>query len=112
MLMDGALERIALARGHMHHNELAQKNRLLSAATSIIDELRSCLDLKAGGVIAANLDDLYGYMARQLIAANLQNKIENLDEVTHLLREIRTAWFLLPPDVRAQHAAPAAAIRE
>jgi len=111
MLMDGALERIAQARGRMEHRELAQKNRLLHAATSIIDELRSSLDLKAGGVIAANLDDLYDYMARQLIAANLQNKPAILDEVAHLLREIRSAWVLLPADARAQRG-PSAAIRE
>ena len=117
MLMDGALERIAQARGRMVHKELAEKNRLLYAATAIIDELRSSLDLKVGGVIAANLDDLYGYMARQLIAANLQNKPEILDEVAHLLREIRSAWVLLPPDERRLRApavgmAPATGIRE
>ena len=111
MLMDGALERIAQARGRMEHKELAEKNRLLHTATSIIDELRSSLDLKLGGVIAANLDDLYDYMARQLIAANLQNKPEILDEVSHLLREIRSAWVLLPPESRGQRA-PAVAIKE
>ena len=111
MLMDGALERIAQARGRMEHKELAEKNRLLHTATSIIDELRSSLDLRSGGVIAANLDDLYDYMARQLIAANLQNKPEILDEVSHLLREIRSAWVLLPPEACGQRA-PAAAIRE
>ncbi len=111
MLMDGALERIAQAHGRMQHQELAEKNRLLHAAVSIIDELRSSLDLRMGGVIAANLDDLYDYMARQLIAANLQNKPEILDEVAHLLREIRSAWVLLPPDARTQRP-PAAAIKE
>lgn len=111
MLMDGALERIAQARGRMEHKELAEKNRLLHTATSIVDELRSSLDLKTGGVIAANLDDLYDYMARQLIAANLQNKPEILDEVAHLLREIRSAWVLLPPEARATRT-PAVAIKE
>jgi len=111
MLMDGALERIAQAHGRLQHHELAEKNRLLHAAVSIIDELRSSLDLRMGGVIAANLDDLYDYMARQLIAANLQNKPEILDEVAHLLREIRSAWVLLPPEARTQRP-PAVAIKE
>ena len=105
MLMDGALERIALARGRIQHQELAEKNRLLSAAVMIIDELKSSLNLKGGGVIAANLDDLYDYMSRQLIRANLQNDVATLDEVTHLLREIRSAWVLLPPDARQPRAA-------
>jgi flagellar protein FliS len=98
MLMDGALERIAHARGRMEHGELAEKNRLLHSAVMIVSELRSSLDLRAGGAIAANLDDLYDYMSRQLITANLQNKVATLDEVSHLLREIRSAWVTLPPE--------------
>jgi flagellar secretion chaperone FliS len=105
MLMDGALGRIAQARGLMEHRELVQKNRLLYAAVAIIEELRRSLDLNAGGAIAANLDDLYDYMCRQLICANLQNRIAILDEVSHLLREIRSAWVVLPPDARASRAA-------
>jgi flagellar protein FliS len=100
MLMDGALERIAQARGRLQHGELAEKNRLLCSAVEIIEELRRSLDLRAGGAIAANLDDLYDYMCRQLISANLQNRAATLDEVSHLLREIRSAWITVPPEAR------------
>jgi flagellin-specific chaperone FliS len=31
-------------------------------------------------------------MSRQLVAANLQNRVATLDEVADLLREVRTAW--------------------
>jgi flagellar secretion chaperone FliS len=103
MLMDGALERIAHARGHLEHRQFAEKNRLLHAAVTIIGELRASLDLRAGGVIAANLDDLYDYMCRQLIAANLENRIATLDEVSHLLGLIRSAWVAMPAEI---HAAP------
>src|SRR6186713_1506592 len=101
MLMDGALERIAQARGCMANNAIADKNRLISAAIAIVDELRLSLDLKAGGPIAANLDDLYDYMCRLLVKANLNNRVETLDEVAHLLGEIRSAWIALPSEARA-----------
>jgi flagellar protein FliS len=101
MLMDGALERIAKARGCMQHGMSGEKNNLLSAAVAIVDELRCSLDLKTGGTIAANLDDLYDYLCRQLVKANLSNRPETLDEVTHLLNEIRSAWITLPADARA-----------
>jgi len=104
MLMDGALDRIAKARGCIQHHALADKNRLLSSAVSIVEELRGSLDLKVGGTIAANLDDLYDYCCRQLIKANLQNHVPTLDEVTHLLGEIRSAWIALPQDARALRA--------
>jgi flagellar secretion chaperone FliS len=101
MLMDGALERIAQARGCIQHGNAGDKNGLLSSAVAIIDELRCSLDLKTGGTIAANLDDLYDYLCRQLVKANLTGSTAILDEVTHLLNEIRSAWITLPAEARA-----------
>lgn len=101
MLMDGALERIAQARGCMQHGASGDKNGLLSSAVAIVDELRCSLDLKAGGTIAANLEDLYDYICRQLVKANISNRIGILDEVTQLLNEIRMAWITLPAEARA-----------
>ena len=101
MLMDGALDRIAQARGCIQHNATGDKNSLLSSAIAIIDELRCSLDLKAGGPLAANLDDLYDYLCRQLVKANLSNRAETLDEVAQLLNEIRSAWIALPAEARA-----------
>ena len=106
MLMDGALERIARARGCIENGALQEKNDLLASAVAIIDELRVSLDLKAGGPIAANLDDLYDYMCRQLVKANLTNRVETLEEVSHLLGEIRSAWIALPAEARALRPNP------
>ena len=52
MLMDGALERIATARGLMSHGGGAEKAQLLHRAVAIIDELRNSLNLKAGGEVS------------------------------------------------------------
>jgi flagellar protein FliS len=101
MLMDGALDRLAQARGCLQHGAISEKNRLISSAVQIVEELRASLDLNAGGTIAANLDDLYDYMGRQLLKANLTNRVETLDEVSHLLNEIRSAWIALPAEARA-----------
>jgi len=104
MLMDGALERLAQATKALTRGVALEKNRkndLIHSSVSIIDELRASLDLVGGGTIAAHLDDLYDYMTRQLIRANLQDRPEILEEVAHLLAEIRTAWIALPAEARA-----------
>ena len=106
MLMDGALERIARARGCIRNGARGEKAQLLQAAVAIVDELRCSLDLGAGGPLAANLEDLYDYLCRQLIKANVSDRIETLDEVSHLLGEIRSAWLALPPDARALRPNP------
>jgi len=102
MLMDGALERIATARGCMQRGETAEKARLINRTVSIVGELRGSLDLAAGGQIAANLSELYDYMCRRLLTATSENRPELLDEVAHLLHEIRSAWVAIPQQLRAQ----------
>ena len=105
MLMDGALERIAAARGLMSHGgNGGEKAQLLQRAVAIIDELRNSLNVKAGGQVAANLDALYEYMCMRLTQANASNKPEWLDEVSRLLNEIRSAWLQIPAQGRAQVA--------
>jgi flagellar protein FliS len=105
MLMDGALERIATARGLMRNGTGgAEKAQLLHRAVAIIDELRNSLNFKAGGELAGNLDALYEYMCTRLVQASAANKPEWLDEVSRLLNEVRSAWLSLPSQGRAQVA--------
>ncbi len=92
LLLDGALEKIALAKGHIIRNETQAKVTAISRAISIIDGLRISLDHTIKNELIANLEELYSYMARRLLHANLKSDAEALEEVGHLLREIREAW--------------------
>lgn len=107
MLLEGALEKINLAKGYMQRGEVALKGPHISWAISIIDGLRMSLDREAGGEIAANLDALYDYMGRRLAEANLHNDPEILAEVTGLLLEIKSAWDVIPELLLKQGAAAA-----
>jgi flagellar protein FliS len=100
MLMDGALQRIANARGCIEGGKLAEKSQLLHRVVQIIGELRGSLDMSAGGKIAANLSELYDYMCNRLLKASLENNVSVLDEVSGLLREIRSAWIAIPQEAR------------
>jgi flagellar secretion chaperone FliS len=104
MLLDGALDRIASARGCIVNNSISDKNQLLTRAYAIVEELRYSLDLSKGGPLAANLGDLYDYVCRQLSRANAENRVEILDEVTGILQEIRVAWIAIPQELRASRA--------
>jgi len=92
MLMEGALDRISTAKGHMQRDRFAEKGRYISSAISIIDGLRSSLDFDKGGEIAQNLDALYDYMNRRLLEANVNNSEEMLNEVHSLMSEIKSGW--------------------
>lgn len=96
MLMEGAIEKVAKARGYMERKDIAKKGSHISWAISIIDGLRASLDKSNGGDIADNLDDLYDYMIRRLMRSNVENDPDLLDEVISLLRSIKSAWDEIP----------------
>lgn len=100
MLLDGALERIATARGGIEHQELARKSRAISEAMAIVVGLRNVLDFAKGGEIARNLNDLYTYMIGRLAEANRTNSRALLDEVASLLGNIRSGWNEIPSEFR------------
>ena len=93
MLYDGAIASCKSAIMHMQNKDIANKGAMISKAISIIESgLRLSLDKKAGGQIAENLDALYSYMSKQLIMANIHNKPQMIDEVIHLLVDLKGAW--------------------
>ena len=100
MLLEGALGKIAAAKGHMDRGEIRPKGEQIGSAISILEGLKTSLDMEKGGEIARNLEDLYTYMERRLIEANRVNDTALLDEVSDLLKQIKEAW-----DAIAGHAA-------
>lgn len=92
MLMEGAFERIAVAKGCIQRQDIPGKGEQIGKAIDIIGGLRDGLNQDAGGEIAANLDVLYDYMQRRLVEANLRSDVATLDEVANLLRPIKEAW--------------------
>ncbi len=95
LLMEGALDRLALAKGHIAQGVIHEKNRHIRSVMDIIDGLRISLDRDAGGEIAQNLDQLYDYMNRRLLEANLKDDVSMVDEVIRLLQEIKSGWVAI-----------------
>ncbi|MBL1456614.1 MULTISPECIES: flagellar export chaperone FliS [unclassified Methylophaga] len=98
MLMEGALSKIATARGCIARNDIAEKSRQITWGMNIIQGLRTSLDAQKGGEVAANLDALYEYMGRRLLEANVSNDVAILDEVSSLLMEVKAGWDNIPAD--------------
>lgn len=92
MLIDGALQRIAQARGAMANGLTARKGERIGKAIAIVDSLQASLDMDQGGDVADNLARLYDYMTRRLLHANLKNDTAALDEVAKLLNDVKGGW--------------------
>ena len=98
MLFEGAIKAVAKARLAVTKGEIAPKCESITKAIAIIQEgLQLSLDVKAGGELAENLNDLYEYMIHRLVFANLKNQVEPLDEVGKLLVDLKSAWAAIAP---------------
>lgn len=100
MLFEGAIERIAQAKGAMQRKDVTRKLEAVNKAINIVSGLRGSLNDAEGGELAANLDDMYDYIIRRLIQANQENDPAQLDECGRLLGELKSAWDGIAEQVR------------
>lgn len=92
LMLDGAVTRVMQAAGALENGDVALKCELISKTLNLVQGLQACLDTERGGEIARNLEALYDYMGRRLVAANAFNDVSILHEVASLLRELQTGW--------------------
>jgi flagellar protein FliS len=107
MLMEGAFERIATAKGCIQRRDIVGKGEQIGKTIDIVGGLREGLNLETGGEITANLDALYDYMQRRLLEANLHSDIAILDEVADLLRPLKEGWDAIGNSPEAAAPPPA-----
>lgn len=109
-IIDATIGRLATARTCIERRETRRMAGLLHSAVILVAELRGSLNLRDGGPLAQNLSELYDYMARRLIHANLNRDGAAVAEVQSLLGEIRSGWAAIGPQVKqdAGHSVAAA----
>jgi len=96
------LANVAIASGAIARNETENKGKCLTKAIALVGELQDSLDMEKGGEISSGLFDLYDYIVRILVQANISNDTEKLDEVKSLVTEIKEGWDAIPADKRVK----------
>ena len=81
MLFDGLIDTLSSAEGEIERKNIQEKCRALNRATSILCGLQDSLDFNKGSDLARNLSDLYEYMIRRVMFANLHNDVNALQAV-------------------------------
>jgi flagellar protein FliS len=104
MLFDGALARIAQAKGHLQRGELARQGELISATMAIVAELAGSLNRDAAPDLVDRLAALYDYIQRRLLDANRNGDMAPLDEAGRLLGTLADAWLAIDPQRQAAGA--------
>lgn len=91
-LLQGSLNFLRLARRGMEENNPKIKGENISKILAIMAELDSALDIEAGGDMAENLSSLYQHVIYKLVNVNIQNDLKGLDEVEHILSNIKDGF--------------------
>lgn len=90
MLYNGCIKFIRQAKIAITEKNVEDKNKYLQKAQDIIRELMVTLDQKQQ--VAQSMMQMYDYMNRRLIEANIKNDLEILGEVEGLVTEFRDTW--------------------
>ena len=100
MLYDGAIKNMNLAKVFIEHKNLEKKSEHINKALSIINALRTAVDIEKGGEVASNLYDLYDYCYRRLFTASVKNDAALVDEVLEHIVSVSQAWKEMPDNFK------------
>ncbi len=100
MLYQAVAGEIAAARGALARRDVVEKGRAIGHAVRVIEEgLMAPLDLQAGGLLAANLRDLYQFVVDRLTWGNLKSDDAALAEGARVIDSLRETWEAIAPEV-------------
>jgi len=106
-VLDGAIAALTMGRESLVEGQWQHAARQILATSQLLQALRDNVDVLGGDPLAANLAELYDYAGQKVGLAASTHSCVPLDEVWHLLKEVRAAWFALPAAVRLQRPHPA-----
>ncbi len=102
LLYSGAIRFLQQAKEKMLEKDMGAKGNLISKAMDIINELDSSLNMQVEGDLAQNLHNLYMFCSTRLFKANMHLKTEYLDEVIHILSELKYSFEIIAKTPEAQ----------
>ena len=90
MLSDGAIKFCNIAVVAIDAKDIPKAHTNIVKAQKIIDHLRITLDMSYPE--AQDFDNIYAYVAKRLVEANVSKDKEILEEVCTHLRSVRDTW--------------------
>ena len=89
---DEALRSLRKGKEFYLTKKFEEKGRQFNRAQNFISELASSLNLEAGGEIANYLNNIYQFVGREILQADLTGDMTRIDKLTAMLSELRSAW--------------------
>ncbi|MGN1196146.1 MAG: flagellar export chaperone FliS [Acetatifactor sp.] len=90
MLYDGAIKFCNLAITAVEQRDIQKAHTNIVKVEKIIDYLRQTLDMKYP--VAQDFENIYSYLSKCLVEANIKKDLEILNEVNTHLHSVRDNW--------------------
>ena len=90
MLYDGAIRFCNIAETAIEVKDIQKAHNNIVKVQRIIDYLRQTLDMKYP--VAQDFENIYVYLSRRLVEANMKKDKEILEEVNEHLHSVRDNW--------------------
>jgi flagellar protein FliS len=90
MLYNGLVKFLMQAQMAVNENEIEKAGNCIIKAQDIVSEFRCTLDMKYD--ISHQLEQLYDYMYRRLVDANIKKDMDIIEEVLVFAKELRDTW--------------------
>ena len=90
MLYDGAIKFCNIAISAVEVKDVPKAHTNIVKVEKIIDYLRQTLDMKYP--VAQDFENIYTYLSRRLVEANMHKDKEILEEVNTHLHSVRDTW--------------------
>lgn len=100
MLLQGALDKMAYAKGAIERKDFTEKSNHLTKSVAIVSALQSSLDQDVKAEVTHNLFDLYTFVIDQLTEVSLDNDVEKLEGSMFVMRQIKEGWDAIPASAR------------
>lgn len=90
MLYEGAIKFCNIAEMAIEQKDVPKAHTNIIKVQRIIDYLRQTLDMNYA--VAQDFENIYSYLSRRLVEANIKKDKEILEEVNMHLRSVRDNW--------------------
>ncbi len=104
MLYEGAIKAVKLAAKSIEEKNVAEKCKQIAKAHDIILELSNTIDKKVNPELGERLEGLYEYCGTQLLQANMENSVQNLDNVLKILTKLYAGWVAAVGEYKKQQS--------
>jgi len=95
MLYEGLLRFLKKAMIKIEENDVEAAHNYFIRSKDIVNELLSTLHAEKGGDIGNNLRELYLYMFRRIVEANLKKDMEISKDVYQVAKTLHEGWVQL-----------------